>query len=198
MISRCERYPLSLTSDHMFINLIGMLGTPVQNNVDELYSLIRFLAIKPYCDWDEFRNKISTPMKRTKQYGPAMQRVQALLKAVCLRRTKKCQVDGKPILDLPDRNVLKMSTPFSDDERAFYNALEQRTRERFNAYVRAGTVMKNYSNVSNKFPADPSVTIWYIKYLPLTPIDPRFRVGVLDLGAFIASTAGLLPSSFDQ
>ncbi|KAF9302103.1 hypothetical protein BG003_002541, partial [Podila horticola] len=30
---------------------------------------------------------------------------------------------------------------------AFYDALETRTRERFNAYVKAGTVMKNYSNV---------------------------------------------------
>ncbi|KAK3829267.1 MAG: SNF2 family N-terminal domain-containing protein [Benniella sp.] len=124
-----------------------LTGTPVQNNVEELFSLIRFLAIKPYCDWDEFRTKIATPMKKTKQYGPAMQRVQALLKAVCLRRTKKCQVDGKPILDLPERNVVQLSTPFSDDERAFYHALEQRTRERFNAYVRAGTVMKNYSNI---------------------------------------------------
>ncbi|KAI8603489.1 SNF2 family N-terminal domain-containing protein [Dissophora ornata] len=124
-----------------------LTGTPIQNSVDELYSLIRFLAIKPYCDWDEFRNKISTPMKKTRQYGSAMQRVQALLKAVCLRRTKKCTVDGKPIFDLPARNVTKVHTPFSDDERSFYVALEQRTRDRFNAYVKAGTVMKNYSNI---------------------------------------------------
>ncbi|KAI7830558.1 SNF2 family N-terminal domain-containing protein [Gamsiella multidivaricata] len=124
-----------------------LTGTPIQNTVDELYSLIRFLRIKPYCDWDEFRNKISAPMKKTKQYGPAIQRVQALLKAVCLRRTKKCTVDGRPILQLPDRNVDRVATPFSDEERAFYAALEHRTRERFNAYVKAGTVMKNYSNI---------------------------------------------------
>ncbi|KAG0207786.1 hypothetical protein BGX33_006640 [Mortierella sp. NVP41] len=124
-----------------------LTGTPIQNSVDELYSLIRFLNIRPYCDWDEFRNKISTPMKKTQQYGPAMQRVQALLKAVCLRRTKTCMVDGKPILNLPDRNVEIVHAPFSADEHAFYQALETRTRERFNAYVKAGTVMKNYSNI---------------------------------------------------
>ncbi|KAG0307937.1 hypothetical protein BGZ98_009395 [Dissophora globulifera] len=124
-----------------------LTGTPIQNNVDELFSLIRFLGIKPYCDWDEFRDKISSPMKKTLQYGPAMQRVQALLKAVCLRRTKTSQVDGKPILQLPQRNVEKVETPFSVDERSFYIALEQRTRDRFNAYVKAGTVMKNYSNI---------------------------------------------------
>ncbi|KAG0257128.1 hypothetical protein BG011_004149 [Mortierella polycephala] len=124
-----------------------LTGTPIQNNIDELYSLIRFLNIKPYCDWDQFRDKISTPMKKTRQYGHAMQRVQALMKAICLRRTKTSQVDGKPILQLPDRNVEKVPTPFSIDERAFYTALEDRTKERFNAYVRAGTVMKNYSNI---------------------------------------------------
>ncbi|KAG0204347.1 hypothetical protein BGX28_003702 [Mortierella sp. GBA30] len=124
-----------------------LTGTPIQNSIDELYSLIRFLAIKPYCEWDNFRDKIKTPMKKSQQYGPAMQRVQALLKAICLRRTKTCKVDGKPILNLPARNVDKVETPFSVDERAFYDALEQRTRDRFNAYVKAGTVMKNYSNI---------------------------------------------------
>ncbi|KAF9153044.1 hypothetical protein BG015_004223 [Linnemannia schmuckeri] len=124
-----------------------LTGTPVQNSVNELYSLIRFLNIRPYCDWDEFRNKISNPMKKQRQYGTAMQRVQALLKAVCLRRTKTCMVDGKPILNLPDRNVEIVHAPFSHDESAFYHALENRIRERFNAYVKAGTVMKNYSNI---------------------------------------------------
>ncbi|KAK3845402.1 MAG: SNF2 family N-terminal domain-containing protein [Linnemannia gamsii] len=124
-----------------------LTGTPVQNNIDELYSLIRFLNIRPYCDWDEFRNKISTPMKKQKQYGSAMQRVQALLKAVCLRRTKTSLVDGKPILNLPDRNVEIVHAPFSHDESAFYHSLENRIRDRFNAYVKAGTVMKNYSNI---------------------------------------------------
>ena len=122
--------------------------TPIQNSITELYSLIRYLNIKPYCDWDEFRSKIVNPMKRTEGYSKAMQRVQALMKAVCLRRTKTCKVDGKPILELPPRNVAKVSIPFSADEKAFYDALETRTRERFNAYVKAGTVMKNYSNVS--------------------------------------------------
>ncbi|KFH71239.1 hypothetical protein MVEG_01540 [Podila verticillata NRRL 6337] len=124
-----------------------LTGTPIQNSITELYSLIRYLNIKPYCDWDEFRSKIVNPMKRTEGYSKAMQRVQALMKAVCLRRTKTCKVDGKPILELPPRNVAKVSIPFSADEKAFYDALETRTRERFNAYVKAGTVMKNYSNV---------------------------------------------------
>jgi SNF2 family DNA or RNA helicase len=143
-----------------------LIGTPIQNHVDELYSLIRFLDIRPYCDWDEFRNRISTPMKKQLQYGTAMQRVQALLKAVCLRRTKTCMVDGKPILNLPDRNVEIVHAPFSHDESAFYHALENRIRERFNAYVKAGTVMKNYSNVRTL----SLFAFVLIGYLPITRI----------------------------
>lgn len=132
---------------HFRMCMLMLIGTPIQNSVNELYSLIRFLRIRPYCDWDEFRNKISNPMKKQRQYGTAMQRVQALLKAVCLRRTKTSTVDGKPILNLPARNVEIVHAPFSHDESTFYHALENRIRERFNAYVKAGTVMKNYSNV---------------------------------------------------
>ncbi|KAF9425039.1 hypothetical protein BGZ94_007886 [Podila epigama] len=133
----------SLAADYRWC----LSGTPIQNNITELFSLIRFLNIKPYCEWDEFRNKIVNPMKREGTYTVAIQRVQAVMKAICLRRTKTCKVDGKPILQLPDRNVEKVFIPFTDDERGFYAALENRTRERFNAYVRQGTVMKNYSNV---------------------------------------------------
>jgi SNF2 family DNA or RNA helicase len=32
-----------------------LTGTPMMNGVHELYSIVRFLQIKPYCDWDKFR-----------------------------------------------------------------------------------------------------------------------------------------------
>lgn len=31
-------------------------GTPMMNSVEELFSLIRFLKIKPYCNWNHFKN----------------------------------------------------------------------------------------------------------------------------------------------
>lgn len=41
-----------------------LTGTPMQNNVDELYSLINFLRIKPLNDWQTFRAQISEPVKK--------------------------------------------------------------------------------------------------------------------------------------
>lgn len=36
----------------------------MQNNVEELYSLIKFLRIKPLNDWQTFRDQISEPIKK--------------------------------------------------------------------------------------------------------------------------------------
>lgn len=76
-----------------------------------------------------------------------MQKLQALLKAILLRRTKTSKIDGKSILQLPPRTTEKVHAVFSDDEMAFYQALETRTQLQFNKYLKAGTVGRNYSNV---------------------------------------------------
>ncbi|KAH6585349.1 hypothetical protein BASA61_006915 [Batrachochytrium salamandrivorans] len=123
-----------------------LTGTPIQNSISELYSLIKFLNIKPYCEWSAFRSKIHEPFKRGR-HSIALRRVQALLKAICLRRSKTSELDNKPIITLPERRIIIDSADFSLQEREFYNSLEQKNRLRFNAYLRAGTVMKNYTNI---------------------------------------------------
>ena len=126
-----------------------MTGTPMMNNVGELYSLIHFLRIRPYCEREKFRHDIEGPLKSTSDSlrKKAMRQLQALLKSLLLRRTKKSYIDGKPILDLPPRTTTVQHSTFSDDELAFYKALEMRTQLQFNKYLKAGTVGRNYSNI---------------------------------------------------
>lgn len=38
----------------------------MQNNVDELYSLIKFLKLRPLDDWAEFKEKIAQPIKNNR------------------------------------------------------------------------------------------------------------------------------------
>lgn len=126
-----------------------MSGTPMMNNIGELYSLIHFLRIKPYNVSERFNRDFTRPLKQS--YEPeknkAMQKLQALLKAILLRRTKKSKIDGAPILSLPERTTESQHAVFSDDELAFYRALESQTQLQFNKYLKAGTVGRNYSNV---------------------------------------------------
>jgi len=117
--------------------------------VNELYSLIHFLRIKPYCEVEKFRKDFTNPLKGASEglKTKAMKQLQALLKAILLRRNKKSQIDGKPILDLPERTTEACHATFSDDELAFYRALESRTQLQFNKFLKAGTVGRNYSNI---------------------------------------------------
>ena len=126
-----------------------MSGTPMMNNVGELYSLIHFLRIKPYNQWEKFNVDFVRPLKQGYESGKerAMQKLQALLKAILLRRTKKSKIDGAPILSLPERTTNTQHAVFSNDEMEFYRALETRTQLQFNKYLKAGTVGRNYSNV---------------------------------------------------
>ncbi|KAL8867186.1 MAG: hypothetical protein Q9174_005822, partial [Haloplaca sp. 1 TL-2023] len=126
-----------------------MSGTPMQNGVGELHSLVRFLRIKPYCELSRFTIDFTRPLKSTWEPEKArgMRRLQAFLKSILLRRNKKSTTDGKPILTLPERTTESQHAVFTADEDQFYKALESQSQLQFNKYLRAGTVGRNYSNV---------------------------------------------------
>lgn len=127
-----------------------MTGTPMMNNVGELYPYLRFLRIRPYNQERLFKAEIVNPISKSMSaqgQKQAMQKLQALLKAVLLRRTKKSRIDGKPILSLPEKTISAENAEFSEDERAFYNALESKTQLQVNKYLKNGTLGQNYSSV---------------------------------------------------
>jgi SNF2 family DNA or RNA helicase len=70
-----------------------------------------------------------------------------MMTAICLRRRKTEQLDGAPLITLPERQVNVDLHEFTTAEREFYEALEKQTQLEFNRYLRAGTVMENYTNI---------------------------------------------------
>lgn len=124
-------------------------GTPMQNSCDELFSLVRFLQIKPYNEWPEFSKNFSKPLKGKNEFSitAAIRKLQALMKAILLRRTKSSMIDGKPILTLPEKTIEMVHAVFSPDEQAFYQSLQDKSVLAFNKYLRANTVGRNYSNI---------------------------------------------------
>ncbi|KAF8314018.1 hypothetical protein DL93DRAFT_1101779 [Clavulina sp. PMI_390] len=123
-----------------------LTGTPIQNSVDELYPLFRFLKIRPLNDWDNFSSVISKPVKDGRSKN-AMKRLHVVLNATMLRRTKNQQINGKPIIVLPPRTVEVIPCDFDEDERSFYTAVEARTSLQMNKFIEKGTVMENYTSV---------------------------------------------------
>ncbi|KAM3079458.1 hypothetical protein ACMFMG_005889 [Clarireedia jacksonii] len=119
-----------------------LTGTPMQNNLDELQSLIKFLRIKPYDDLKVWKDQIDRPMKNGRG-DVAIKRLRHYLQIFMKRRTKEIlkkdgalNPGGKPSIagqgsstgfKVTERKIEKVFAEFSSEERKFYERLEQRT-----------------------------------------------------------------------
>lgn len=112
-----------------------LTGTPIQNNIDELYSLFRFLNVQPLCDYPTFKRNISIPIQNG-DTQIAMERLKAVLMAIMLRRTKQFVKNGKEeqkqqdiSLELPVKHRNDVLLTFHAHERTLYDLLLKRTRD---------------------------------------------------------------------
>ncbi|KAI8972436.1 SNF2 family N-terminal domain-containing protein [Trametes punicea] len=122
-----------------------LTGTPMQNNVEEIYSLIKFLRISPLNDWTTFNSSIAKPIKQGRPVR-ALKRLQVVLQKIMLRRTKTTIVNGQPILELPDRLVKIVDCEFDEEERAFYMSVEQKVQTSLEQ-LQQGDINKAYTSV---------------------------------------------------
>ncbi|KAI5118940.1 hypothetical protein M0805_006286 [Coniferiporia weirii] len=123
-----------------------LTGTPMQNNVEELYSLLKFLRIRPLNDWEIFNNQINKPVKSGKSVR-AMKRLQVVLKVIMLRRKKDTELNGKPLIELPERIVNIVPCLFDADEREFYESIESKVELTLNKFRQNGDAAKNYTSM---------------------------------------------------
>lgn len=129
-------------------------GTPMQNNIEELFPMIRFLQINPYQNEQKFRMDIVLPLKNqaSDKYdrydgNRAMKKIQVLLKAILLRRTKDSEIDGKPILSLPPKIINLDHVVMNNDELTFYQDLEGKTAKKAERMLNEKKQVGTYSNI---------------------------------------------------
>eukprot|EP00466_Bigelowiella_natans_P020767 jgi/Bigna1/89563/estExt_fgenesh1_pg.C_510124 len=104
----------------------AVTGTPLQNEMGELFSLMRFLQYTPFNNsqvWDScVRN--------------STQRASNLLRGVMIRRTKRMNgTDGKPLVRLPPRTFTLHRLNLTLIEKAIHDTLNNRSRALFRRYI---------------------------------------------------------------
>ncbi|XP_051218804.1 helicase-like transcription factor CHR28 isoform X1 [Lolium perenne] len=120
-------------------------GTPMQNTIDDLYSYFRFLKYEPYSVYGSFQSMIKNPISKGSKQG--YKKLQTVLKIVLLRRTKETLLDGEPIIKIPPKTIELKKINFTQEERYFYLALEEGSRQKFKKFAVAGTIKQNYANI---------------------------------------------------
>ncbi|CUA71272.1 hypothetical protein RSOLAG22IIIB_09444 [Rhizoctonia solani] len=126
-----------------------LTGTPVQNKLDDVYALLKFLRLEPFDDKAVWTEYIGGPAKFGQPLGIA--RLQAIMKSVTLRRTKETKKpDGTPILSLPPRRDELRLLQFEAEEKAVYDSYFTQSKAEFNQLSKTNQVMKNYVGILQK------------------------------------------------
>lgn len=103
----------------------AVTGTPVQNRLDDMQALFKFLGVKPFDSTSQFKRFISNPFKECDE--SVVPKLQLLVGSLTLRRLK----DGNVVL--PKRTDLVVELEFSPDERKLHDWFENDTARQIRA-----------------------------------------------------------------
>uniref|UniRef100_A0AAQ6ACM1 Transcription termination factor 2 n=1 Tax=Amphiprion ocellaris TaxID=80972 RepID=A0AAQ6ACM1_AMPOC len=127
----------------------AVTGTPIQNNLLDMYSLLKFLHCSPFDEYKLWKAQVDNGSKRGRE------RLNILTRTLLLRRTKD-QMDstGKPLVSLPDRTCEVHRLKLSEDEKSVYDVVFAQSRSTLQNYLKrheGNNVSKGKSSTSNPF-----------------------------------------------
>lgn len=106
----------------------AVTGTPVQNRLEDLGALIKFLRIKPFDDKNTFAQYITAPFKNADT--EIIPKLRVLVDSITLRRLKDK-------IDLPPRHEQIVRLDFDDQEKSLYDWFSRESKEKVNAMASA-------------------------------------------------------------
>lgn len=125
-------------------------GTVIHNHVNDVFSLLHFLQLKPWSSWAFWNRGIVNNLESRdlSSQKAAMSLIRDIISSVTLRRRKTTlDSSGKPIVNLTKKTVEMVTLKPSPEEWDFYVALENQSKLKFDTFLAQGKVMNNYASV---------------------------------------------------
>ena len=107
-------------------NRVAMTGTPVENRLSELWSIMQYLNPGFLGSQARFRQSLALPIERYQDIS-ATERLKGLVGPFILRRLK---TDSAIIQDLPDKLEMKVYCNLSAEQATLYEAVVKESLER--------------------------------------------------------------------
>jgi SNF2 family DNA or RNA helicase len=102
---------------------VALSGTPIENYLDELWSLFNTINPGLLGSRDGFQRRFAGPIERDRK-SPARDALRALIRPFILRRTKSAV-----LTELPPRTEKTIFVQLPEEERAFYEAMRRKAME---------------------------------------------------------------------
>jgi SNF2 family DNA or RNA helicase len=104
---------------------LALTGTPIENRLSELWSIIHFLNPGYLGPRQGFRQTFALPIERYGDEG-AVQRLKKMVSPFILRRVK---TDPKVIQDLPEKQEMKVYCSLTEEQATLYEAVVKDSME---------------------------------------------------------------------
>ncbi|XP_067657488.1 transcription termination factor 2-like isoform X2 [Haliotis asinina] len=109
----------------------ALTGTPIQNDLLDMYSLLRFLRCSPFDEYKVWKRHVDTG----KSHGTT--KLNTIVRSLLLRRTKnQTGKEGKPLVNLPSKSVETTEVQLTPEERKIYDKVFAQTKSTVQDYVK--------------------------------------------------------------
>ncbi|KAG6213202.1 DNA helicase rad5 [Claviceps purpurea] len=142
-VAKTSRACYDLCAHHRWV----LTGTPIVNKLEDLFSLVRFLGVEPWCNFSFWKSFITVPFEAG-NFVRALDVVQTVLQPLVMRRTKDMKTpDGQPLVPLPPKRIDIVDVEMTKQERDIYDYIFSRAQRTLSRNVEAGTVMKAFTTI---------------------------------------------------
>lgn len=119
----------------------ALSGTPILNNLTELYPYFKFLGVPHTGSFKIFKHNYCNHND-----ADNIERLLVRLASFMIRRTHADEMFGAPILKLPQADQNTYWCEFNSVERTIYDIVHERFAKNINMWAQSGELDRSYSN----------------------------------------------------